>query len=115
MKISIETCEVLGEKAQETEDGKYLASILQVHQFARRVGEGVTDLGSLMYPPLHDLAQLESQVKKQVQYIKELQDYILGLEDMPTKITGLADILTTAVDARQEEFNAAVASRSSGD
>jgi hypothetical protein len=113
MKIVMETSDVLGEKAQETQDEQYLETIVQVHEYARSVGEGVTDLGSLMYPPLTNLTELESQLKKQVQFIKRLQDCILGIEGLPSKITEVANILTTAVDARLEEFNAALATSNS--
>jgi UPF0176 protein len=109
MKIAVETCEVLGEKHQAAQDDGYLASILQVLSYARSVGEGVTDLGSLLYPPICDnLGELQSQVAKQMHFIKALQEYILGLEGMPSKITELASILSHAIDARQEEFDQAV-------
>jgi Grap2 and cyclin-D-interacting len=107
MKISLETCEVLGEKVGETEGEEHLEAILKIHNFARMIGEGVTDVGSLMYPPLRGKSELASQFHKQVQAIKSLQEFILGLDGLPSKISELANILSSAGDAREGEFNAA--------
>jgi hypothetical protein len=108
MKIAVETCEALGEKVRETspEDAQcHLDAIAQVHGYARLVGVGVTDLGSLMYPPiLPASADLEAQVRKQVDHIKCLQDYILGLEGMPSNISEFANILRNAAQTRESEF-----------
>mmetsp|Transcript_6339 Transcript_6339/g.9900 ORF Transcript_6339/g.9900 Transcript_6339/m.9900 type:complete len:354 (-) Transcript_6339:999-2060(-) len=105
MKIALETCEALGEKARETQDEQYLDSIQKVHELSRSIGEGVTDLGSIMYPPLTDL---EGQVKKQVGFIKNLQDYILSLEGLPSNISEFANVLRNAAETRESEFYAAL-------
>ena len=105
MKIALETCEALGEKVQDnnnTEQQKYLDDIQKIHQYARNVGEGVTDFGSLLYPPL--TTDLTGPVRKQVGYIMELQDYILGLDGLPSNITEFANILRSASETRENEF-----------
>ncbi|KAL3924165.1 MAG: hypothetical protein SGILL_001213 [Bacillariaceae sp.] len=108
MKIALETCEALGGKAQETQEDRYFEALLNIHEYARNVGEGVTDLGSLLYPPLSDLEELQSQVGKQAKFIKTLQDYILGLEGLPSNVLEMANILTNAADTRCDEFNSAI-------
>jgi hypothetical protein len=105
MKIALETCEALGEKVQDnnnTEQQKYLDDIQKIHQYARNVGEGVTDFGSLLYPPI--TTDLAGPVRKQVGYIMELQDYILGLDGLPSNITEFANILRSASETREKEF-----------
>ena len=106
MKIALETCEALGEQvAGLNKEDECLEAILKVHEYAKLVGEGVTDLGSLMYPPLvPSTANLEHGMRKQVAFIEEFQDYILGIENMPTKISELANTLKNAVETREKDF-----------
>lgn len=111
MKITLETCEALGEQitGEENEDEKVLEAILKVHEYARQVGEGVTDLGSILYPPIvPSTTELEIGVRKQAAFITEYQDYILGLPNLPEKITDLANTLKTAAETREKEFFAAL-------
>lgn len=109
MKIALETCEALGQLEIESDHETHLEAILTVHQHAKKVGEGVTDLGSLMYPPL--LAQssdLTAGVIQQVTFIKEFQDYILGnLSEssmLPAKIIELANTLRNAAETKEKDF-----------
>mmetsp|Transcript_2271 Transcript_2271/g.3248 ORF Transcript_2271/g.3248 Transcript_2271/m.3248 type:complete len:359 (-) Transcript_2271:2-1078(-) len=114
MKISLETCEDMGRKLAETKDEKYLEFISKVHDLARPVGQGVTELGSMMYPPILDSASdLGAQLNEQVEAITALQDYILGLEGLDKKEVELANILRTAAETRQQEFVAALSSSKS--
>jgi hypothetical protein len=117
LKIALETLEALGNKANnETQDNdEYLESIAKVHEYARIVGEGVTDLGSVMYPPLIPSSStttdnLENEIRKQVACIMEFQDYILGLENIPTNISELANTLRNAAETREREFFSALES-----
>jgi hypothetical protein len=117
LKIALETLEALGNKANnETQDNdEYLESIAKVHEYARIVGEGVTDLGSVMYPPLIPSSStttdnLENETRKQVACIMEFQDYILGLENIPTNISELANTLRNAAETREREFFSALES-----
>lgn len=133
MKIALETCEALGKLANEAKpapsaegEGKAssaaatnddnndeeavnrsqrLAAIQEVYQHARKVGEGVTDLGSLMYPPILPASKdLREGVDQQVRYILDFQAYILDLEGMPDKVTELANTLKTAAQSRHRDF-----------
>ncbi|KAG7340803.1 Grap2 and cyclin-D-interacting-domain containing protein [Nitzschia inconspicua] len=109
MKIALEICELLGDKAGETEGDDHLMAILQIHKYAREIGEGATDFGSLMYPPLQEkVEELTSQFQKQVQTIKDLQSFILGLNGIPSRISELSNILSSAADTRSGEFNTAI-------
>ena len=118
MKIALESLEAIGNKANnETQDDnsndEYLESIDKVHEYARIVGEGVTDLGSVLYPPLIPSSttdNLKNEVRKQVASIMEFQDYILGLENIPTNISELANTLRNAAETREREFFSALES-----
>jgi hypothetical protein len=106
MKIALETCEILGEKVHSndsTEHQRYLDDIQKIYEYARNVGEGVTDFGSLLYPPILN-TDLTGPVRKQVGYIMQLQDYILGLDCLPSNISEFANILRTASETRENEF-----------
>ena len=107
MKLTLETCEELGILARDRQDDSLFDSISQVHELAREVGVGVTDLGSLMYPPLTSLQDLKEQLRKQIEAIISLQDFVLSLESMSSKITDLSRTLRTASQTRQAEFDAA--------
>jgi hypothetical protein len=113
MKMALETCEVLGGAmmGDHEKDQYYLESILTIHKLARVIGEGSTDLGSLMYPPLQEImTELSKQFHQHVQSIQALQDFILNLTGMPPRISKLAHTLSGAANARKDEFefNAAV-------
>jgi hypothetical protein len=112
MKIALETCEYLGTRVSETVDDekrRYLDKIKQVHSHARIVGEGVTDLGSLMYPPmLPNCQDLVSQVRKQVQYVQDFQSFLQSLEVLPNNITEFSNILKNACKTREAEVMDAV-------
>jgi len=112
MKVSLEILESIGNKANETQDNdEYLESISKVHEYARKVGVGITDLGSVMYPPLISSKNiLDTEILKQAACIKESQDYILGLENIPTNISELANILRNAAETREREFFSALES-----
>jgi hypothetical protein len=111
MKIALETCEALGQLEQSGDnDDTCLEAILAVHQHAKKVGEGVTDLGSLMYPPLlPQSSDLKDGMLQQVAFIKEFQDYILGnlwSESfvLPAKIMDLANTLRNAAETKETDF-----------
>lgn len=109
LKVTVETCEDLGLKAAETQDETFLDHILAMHEIVRPVGIGVTDLGSLMYPPiLSSIKELEAQVQIQVNAIIAAQDFILSLPGLPSKVTELSSILKTAAETRHLQFTTAV-------
>ncbi len=108
MKIALETCEALGKLEQEHSDHpeKYLEAIMTVHGHSKRVGEGVTDLGSLLYPPmLGQSPDLKEGVLQQVGFIVEFQDYLLGLDiPLPDTVIKLANTLKTSAERKQQDF-----------
>jgi len=112
MKIALETCEALGQLESDSgdNDDACLEAILTVHQHAKKVGEGVTDLGSLMYPPLlPQSSDLKAGIRQQAAFIKDFQDYILGNLSsesflLPAKIMDLANTLRNAAETKETDF-----------
>ena len=108
MKVALETCEALGKLEQENSGSceDYLEAILQVHGYSKRVGEGVTDLGSLLYPPLlPNLQDLKEGVLQQIGFIVEFQDYLLSLDKpLPESVTKLANTLKTSAENKRTDF-----------
>ena len=107
MKVALEACEALGKLEQESgesEKSKHLRAILTTHGHAKKVGEGVTDLGSLLYPPLQP-SDLRDGLLQQAEFIVEFQDYLLGLEQpLPSNVTKLAQTLKTSTENKQRDF-----------
>ena len=109
MKLTLDVLEDLGTRYAATHDEAILEKISMVHHRARLVGEGVTDLGSSMYPPIFpEIHDLESQVQKQVDNILGLLDHVLGTAGLPQSVNELAHVLQVAVETRRHEFNEAV-------
>jgi hypothetical protein len=104
MKAALEASEELGKRATESQAEKYLDLIRQLYDYARVVGEGVTDFGSVLYPPLlPSTKDLEAQVRKQAQSIITLQDFVLGIDSLPAKVSTLANTLRNATETRQKD------------
>jgi len=103
MKVSLEACEALGKLEA---DEANLTAIACIYKHAKKVGEGVTDLGSLLYPPLlAQASELQDGVVQQTSYIVEFQEYLLGLDPpLPSKISDLAQTLKNAAEKRGQEF-----------
>ena len=109
MKMALDAFEDFGRKFSETQDVSYLDQILQLHQYARVVGKGVTDVGSLMYPPiLPQCSDLESQVQKQVEGITLLINATLEMEGLSSDVSELAHVLKVAAKTRNDEFTSAI-------
>eukprot|EP00529_Nitzschia_sp_RCC80_P001200 CAMPEP_0113483892 /NCGR_PEP_ID=MMETSP0014_2-20120614/23672_1 /TAXON_ID=2857 /ORGANISM="Nitzschia sp." /LENGTH=377 /DNA_ID=CAMNT_0000377461 /DNA_START=288 /DNA_END=1421 /DNA_ORIENTATION=+ /assembly_acc=CAM_ASM_000159 len=107
MKIALESCEYLGTKVSESVDDdkqRYFDAIQNVHGHARIVGEGLTDLGSVMYPPfLPNSRDLVVQVRKQAQYIRDFQSYLQDFDDLPNNVSEFSIILKNACETREKE------------
>jgi hypothetical protein len=105
MKAALEASEELGKRATESQaEMYYLDLIRQLYDYARVVGEGVTNFGSVLYPPLlPSTDDLEAQVRKQAQSIIALQDFVLGIDSLPAKVSALANTLRDAAETRQKE------------
>eukprot|EP00535_Pseudo-nitzschia_heimii_P005398 CAMPEP_0197182710 /NCGR_PEP_ID=MMETSP1423-20130617/6571_1 /TAXON_ID=476441 /ORGANISM="Pseudo-nitzschia heimii, Strain UNC1101" /LENGTH=381 /DNA_ID=CAMNT_0042633167 /DNA_START=344 /DNA_END=1489 /DNA_ORIENTATION=- len=123
LKVALEACEALGKRAHEAkapgEDADdsdardrsaSLAAIQEVYRHAKRVGEGVTDLGSLLYPPLLPASDdLAVGVEEQVRHIVAFQTYLSDeLENLPDAVTELSATLKAAAETRHREFLEAV-------
>jgi hypothetical protein len=109
MKLTLDVFEDLGTRYAETHDEVLLENISKIHEYARGVGEGVTDLGSSMYPPILPNAQgIHSQVQKQVDHIVGLLDHVLGTEGLARSEIELAHLLRVAIETRHKEFNEAI-------
>jgi hypothetical protein len=95
LKVTLNACEAIGNHIVATtssstttttndnhnerpgsESHRYLSWISKLHDAARAVGDGMTDLGSLMYPPL-ELDDLKERVTVQCTAIVDLQNMIL--------------------------------------
>lgn len=107
MKLTLEACEALG----ATEDESQINSIAKLHELARSVGEGMTDLGTLMYPSLiPTITDLKGEIRRQVESIIALQDFVLSLESLPPNVIELVNVLRKATETREAEATQAIES-----
>lgn len=105
MKLSLETCEDLGKKFAKNHKEGYLDSIQVLHAMAKEVGEGVTDFGSLLYPPLlPDTAELLAKAQEQTDAILKLIDFVMGLDELPPDVSELANVLRVGAETRKREL-----------
>ena len=98
--------------ATEVDDDKrksVLTWIQLIHDKARYVGEGMTDLGTLLYPTL-SLDDIERQSVKQKDAILTVLAHVLDTTDMDVseEVLEFASTLRTAVEARYEELIKAI-------
>jgi hypothetical protein len=56
----------------------------------------------VLYPP-PSTRDLEAQVRKQAQSIITLQDFVLGIDSLPAKVSTLAITLRNAAETRQKD------------
>jgi hypothetical protein len=98
------------DKSEDVDQKKtVLAWICHLHDLARHVGEGMTDLGTLLYPTL-SVADIEQQATKQQQAILTLLEYVLDSNlDLAEDVTEMATKVRAGVHSRQEELTLAIA------
>ena len=126
MNVAINACECAGEavqKNQTDEDARkgLLRWISTIHDMARVVGEGMTDLGTLLYPPLElkglgeEGDHLAKRVGSQRDAIVALAELVLdgmpeGVDsfDLTEDTTEMATKLRAAANARCEEARASI-------
>jgi DNA-binding protein H-NS len=115
MNVTLKACEAAGVAACENAEEGLLEWIATLHNLARVVGEGMTDLGTGLYPPLelivdaNDGEHLITQLVMQRDAIVELQDFCLEATfDLPEDITELASKLRSVAQKRYEEANDAI-------
>lgn len=122
---TVQTCEAVGKKLAENDDSKetsdsdndkaLLSWIAKANHLAHAVGEGMTDLGAVMYPSL-ELDTLQSQVERQASDIDALLSFLLdaspegmdGSLDLPPDVVELAAKVKGAVDKRRQEVGDAI-------
>lgn len=79
VKLALQAIEAIGqqlaERIESPEDKAKLSWISKLHDLARHVGEGVTDLGTTMYPPLQ-MQNLDAQVDRQSSAVQLVVDFI---------------------------------------
>lgn len=106
MKVALEASDALGKRVSESLDAEqHLEYILKLYNCARAVGEGVTDFGSVLYPPMLAFSpdKLEGQLRRQAEAIIDLQALVLDINDMPSSVTMLATKINNAAETRQKE------------
>ena len=121
--LVLKACDCVGdvvEKANNNADQNATKELLQwinvLHELARKIGEGVTDFGILLYPPL-DLknevpgANLGIQLKNQLQ---SLEQCVSSIDDcsvenyMSDEVKEAVEKLKNGVKARSEEVESAM-------
>lgn len=117
--VCLKACESVGNVVESSGENKsdarvpLLDWIKTLEHLARRVGEGMTDLGTCLYPPLNltkgDEDCLQAQLLKQRDALVALNEFVL---DCPTELTEevmeLASKLKGAAASRCDEATAAI-------
>lgn len=120
-KCVLKFCESVGDYAANSdispsEKQKLYDCISRVHELTKGVGNGVTDLGCLLYPPMNTViesGELRDCLIQQVTGLREVHENIreiskiseeeAGGVDLPTEVTDLSSKLTEIIDSRFEE------------
>jgi len=113
--VALKASECAGDLIKQCTPGEDTqARILQwignVHDKARHVGEGMTDLGTLLYPTL-SIEDIESQGNKQHDAILAVLEYILDTTDMELsdEVVDMATKLRAVAQTRHDEMTKAIA------
>jgi hypothetical protein len=123
--VALKTCECVGEQAEKDtiidkeQKNDMLNFISKLHDLARLVGEGMTDMGSLLYPPLElkvldtakdDIDHLAKQVLQQKDRIIGLLEFILDScpAELDEDICEMATKLKAAATTRYQEAEMAI-------
>ena len=115
MNVTLKACEAAGVAACGNEEEGLLEWIATLHNLARVVGEGMTDLGTCLYPPLelivdaNDGEHLTKQLVTQRDAIVALHDFCLEANfDLPQDVTELASKLRSVAQTRYEAAHDAI-------
>jgi hypothetical protein len=121
------TCEAVGKQLAENNNSKERSSIIsdndkallawisKANGLAHAVGEGMTDLGAVLYPTL-ELETVQSEVERQSSCIDELLSFLLnaspegmdGSLDLPQDVVELVAKVNSAVEKRRAEVGDAI-------
>lgn len=116
--VALKASELVGAiLKQEVDNGKKKAVLTWIgiiHDKARCVGEGMTDLGTLLYPTL-SLDDIENQGKKQTDAILSVLDHVSDTTDIlgDEEVLEFASTLRSAAQTRHEELTKAIAAAKS--
>ena len=110
LNASIQVIESVGNQLQNADgDAEASTTILQrislMHDLARNVGEGMTDLGASMYSPLQ-LTALEAQVERQANAIQETLDFVtdeMATNEFAQEVNDLISRVRDALSKRRRE------------
>jgi Grap2 and cyclin-D-interacting len=123
LKVTVTACEAVGavvDNLQQQANGSSndvgcagrLQWIAAIHDLVRLVGEGVTDFGSVLYPPL-SVDTLTAEINRQATAVYNLVSFILDATvttgppsstlELPAEVTDLAGKIHAAIQMRQEE------------
>ena len=109
--VVLKACEGVGERVSDDDDSTELLQwIASLTNLARSVGDGMTDLGTCLYPPLEIKEDgLPKQVTQQRDAIVTLQEYILDAPvELPEEVTEMASKLKGAAQTRCQEAQDAI-------
>lgn len=136
IKLTLQACDAVGEQLKESSSSSEEEKISLAERQARLewmrllheecclVGEGVTDLGTTLYPPLK-LSDVTAQVSLQIHRIESVLNHVLDASivvhdneaesnrsvslELHVDITGMAEKLKGALTKRKEEVQTALA------
>jgi hypothetical protein len=110
MNVALNGCEAAGDAARGNAEEGLLEWIATLHNLSRVVGEGMTDLGTCLYPPLELIVDdnqgghLRKQLAVQRDAIVALHDFCLDATfELPQEVRELAFKLRAAAQTRYEE------------
>jgi len=116
----LNACDHIGELLQTTEEKtRHFIWISSLHELARNVGEGATELGVMMYPPLDmdgeeedGKSALQIQLETQVQALLDTNGFILSVGtkvDLASEVVAFSKKLYSASETRCKEAVRAIA------
>jgi Grap2 and cyclin-D-interacting len=108
LNVCIQACESVGEHLGTENEEDLLAFIGKLHNLARLVGEGMTDLGTMMYPPL-ELEDVDKEGQHLSRQVMIQQDSLLVLHTLILDSCPIA--LTEAVMEMTAKLKAASKTR----
>jgi hypothetical protein len=131
VKLTLQACEVVGEQLQESSSSEEelprsrresrLAWLGGLHGLCSSVGEGLTDLGTTLYPPMKEgdvTKQLALQISRIEEVLDKIVDATLTVHDgegetetleLSQDVTEMALKLKTALTKRTQETHEALA------
>lgn len=115
----LKACDQIGESLSSTADKtQHLLWISSLHELARDAGEGATELGVMLYPPLDTdeeedcgKSALQIQLETQAQALSDTNGFILSVGtkiDLASEVVGFSEKLHSATENRCKEAVCAI-------